>query len=146
MNISHSPLMNSPQPEQTQGQKARSLLKVLQETYPVFRDHLALAIGIDKLILEQKPDIERKTLRIALGIHTNSLRYLKTMEKALQRHDLAGNPIAEIPEDHRKHATELLRERFKKDAERRKAQREAEALERQRTAKLNQLVEKFGKK
>ena len=34
---------------------------------------------------------------------------------------------------------------FKKDAERRKAQREAEALEKQREEKLSQLVEKFGK-
>ncbi len=138
--------MNTPQAEQTPGQKARALLKALQETYPVFRDYSALAIGIDKLILAQQPDLERKTLRIALGMHTNSLRYLKTMEKAQHRHDLAGNVVADIPEEHRKHATEVLRERFKKDAERRKAQREAEALERQRTEKLNQLVQKFGKK
>ena len=124
----------------------RGLLKSLQATYAVFRDHAPLAIGIDKQLLARQPELDKKLLRIALGMHTNSLRYLKTMEKAQHRHDLAGNVVADIPEEHRKHATEVLRERFKKDAERRKAQREAEALERQRSEKLNQLVQKFGKK
>ena len=138
--------MNSPETDQTTGQKARALLKTLQETFPVFRDYSALAIGIDKLLLTQQPDLERKVLRLALGMHTNSARYLKTMEKARHRVDLAGNVVAEVPEEHRKHASEVIRERFKKDAERRKALREAEALEKQRAAKLSQLVEKFGKK
>ncbi len=138
--------MNPPETDQTTGQKARALLKTLQETFPVFRDYSALAIGIDKLLLTQQPDLERKVLRLALGMHTNSARYLKTMEKARHRVDLAGNVVAEVPEEHRKHASEVIRERFKKDAERRKALREAEALEKQRAAKLSQLVEKFGKK
>lgn len=138
--------MNSPETDQTTGQKARALLKTLQETFPVFRDYSALAIGIDKLLLTQQPDLERKVLRLALGMHTNSARYLKTMERARHRVDLAGNIVAEVPEEHRKHASEVIRERFKKDAERRKALREAEALEKQRAEKLSQLVEKFGKK
>ena len=138
--------MNPPETDQTTGQKARALLKTLQETFPVFRDYSALAIGVDKLLLTQQPDLERKVLRLALGMHTNSARYLKTMEKARHRVDLAGNVVAEVPEEHRKHASEVIRERFKKDAERRKALREAEALEKQRAAKLSQLVEKFGKK
>ena len=138
--------MNPPETDQTTGQKARALLKTLQETFPVFRDYSALAIGIDKLLLTQQPDLERKVLRLALGMHTNSARYLKTMEKARHRVDLAGNIVAEVPEEHRKHASEVIRERFKKDAERRKALREAEALEKQRAEKLSQLVEKFGKK
>ena len=145
--------MNSPETDQTTGQKARALLKTLQETFPVFRDYSALAIGVDKLLLTQQPDLERKVLRLALGMHTNSARYLKTMEKARHRVDLAGNIVAEVPDEHRKHASEVIRERFKKDAERRKALREAETLEKQRAAienqraeKLSQLVEKFGKK
>ncbi len=138
--------MNSPETDQTTGQKARALLKTLQETFPVFRDYSALAIGVDKLLLTQQPDLERKVLRLALGMHTNSARYLKTMEKARHRVDLAGNIVAEVPDEHRKHASEVIRERFKKDAERRKALREAEALEKQRAEKLSQLVEKFGKK
>lgn len=134
--------MNSPETDQTTGQKARALLKTLQETFPVFRDYSALAIGVDKLLLTQQPDLERKVLRLALGMHTNSARYLKTMEKARHRVDLAGNIVAEVPEEHRKHASEVIRERFKKDAERRKALREAEALEKQRAEKLSQLVDR----
>ena len=126
-------------------QEARALLKQLQETFAVFRDHLPLAIGIDKQILAKLADIDRKRLRIALGMHTNSLRYLKTMEKATHRLDIDGNVVAEVSEEHRKHASETLRERFKKEAERKKAQREAEAQERLHAQKLSQLVEKFGR-
>lgn len=129
----------------TPAQGARALLKTLQSSFPVFNDYAPLAIGIDKQLLARRPDIERKLLRIALGMHTNSLRYLKTMEKATHRLDLDGNVGDEVTEEHRKHASEILRERFKKEADRRKAQREAEAQKRQRAQKLSLLVEKFGK-
>lgn len=144
--------MNTPNDTVSPAQNARLLLKILQEKFTVFRDYAPLAIGIDKQVFARLPEVDRKTLRIALGMHTNSLRYLKTMEKATHRQDIDGNSGDEITEAHRKHATEVLRERFRKDAERRKAQREAEALaqqqanaERERLEKLSQLVEKFGK-
>jgi len=137
--------MNIPNVVDNPVQDARALLKTLQESFPVFRDFSPLAIGIDKQLLLRIPDLDRKILRIALGMHTNSLRYLKTMEKATHRLDLDGNSGDEVTDAHRSHAAEVLRERFRKDAERRKAQREAETLERQRSEKLNQLVEKFGK-
>jgi ProP effector len=144
--------MNTPNPSENPVQTARALLKTLQESFSVFRDYSPLAIGIDKQVLARLDSIDRKTLRIALGMHTHSLRYLKTMEKATHRLDLDGNPGDEVMAIHRSHATEVLRERFKKDAERRRAQREAEALEReaealerQRTEKLSALMEKFGK-
>lgn len=136
--------MNITSPADNPGQKARALLKTLQTDYSVFRDYSPLAIGIDKLLLARLPDLDRKTLRIALGMHTNSLRYLKTMEKATHRLDLEGISGDEVTPAHRSHAAEILRERFRKEAERRKAQREAEALEKQRAEKLNQLMEKFG--
>ena len=137
--------MNTLTPPTNPGQNARALLKTLQESYTVFRECSPLVIGIDKQLLERLPDVDRKTLRIALGMHTNSLRYLKTMEKATHRLDLDGNTGPEVVATHRSHATEVLRERFRKDAERRQAQREAEAQERQHSEKLRQLVEKFGK-
>ncbi len=124
---------------------ARQLLRQLQESYTVFAHHAPLAIGIDKQVIAKQPDIDRKLLRMALGMHTHSLRYLKTFEKAAQRLDLDGQAVAEINEEHRRHAAETLRERFRKEAERKKMAREAEAQERRRTEKLTQLVEKFGK-
>ena len=138
--------MTTPTPVASPGQEARSLLKSFQEKYPVFREFKPLAIGIDKQLLAQDAGLSRKTLRLALGMHTNSFRYLKSMESAKQRFNLDGSDAGEVPEEHRKHASEILRERFKKEVARRKAQKEAEAQERQRAEKLDQLMQKFGKK
>lgn len=137
--------MNTPDPTPSPVQNARALSKELQEKFAVFRDCMPLAIGIDKQLLARIPELDRKHLRIALGIHTNSLRYLKVMEKATLRFDLDGNAADEVTDVHRAHASKVIGERFKKDAERRKAQREAEVQARQRTEKLGQLVEKFGR-
>lgn len=138
--------MNTPIPAENPKQDSpRALLKILQDLFPVFRDCSPLAIGIDKQLLTRLPDLDRQSLRTALRMHTNSLRYLKTIEKATHRLDLDGNSADEVTEMHRGHATEVLRERFRKDAERRRMQREAEAIARQRTEKLSQLLDKFSK-
>ena len=130
---------------------AIALADVLEERVQV-RDHAPLAIGIDKQLLARQPELEKKTLRIALSMHTGSLRYLKTLEKASHRLDLDGQQTAELTDEHRQHAAEQLRERFRKEAERRKAERAAEAAREaeriqteKRAAKLNQLVEKFAR-
>ena len=147
--------MPSPTPADTPGQEARRLLKSLQGTHAVFKVIKPLAIGIDKQLLALDANINRKTLRLALGMHTNSFRYLKSMEKATQRFNLDGSPAGEVPEGHRKYASEILRERSKKEAERRQAEaatRKAEAeekaaqeAEKLRTEKLNRLVQKFAR-
>ena len=151
--------MNSPTPAPTPVQAARALLKELQRDYTAFRDCLPLAIGIDKQVLERQPELHRKTLRIALGQHTNSLRYLKAVEKATNRFALDGQPAEAITEEHRTRAATLLRERFKKEADQRKAARAAEnavratqeaervaqEAARLRADKLNQLAAKFSK-
>jgi ProP effector len=126
----------------------RSLLKQLQSEFPAFRDFLPLAIGIDKQILARMPELDRKTMRTALGIHTGSLRYLKAMEKAKVRYDLDGTAGAEVTDTHRAHAKEVLQERFKKEAERKKAEREAAAAEeaaRVRAEKLSLLTAKYAR-
>ena len=127
---------------------ARALLKQLQQAFPAFRDCLPLAIGIDKQLLARMPGLDRKTMRAALGIHTGSMRYLRAMEKAKLRYNLDGSPGAEVTDTHRQHAKEQLQERFKKEAERKKAEREAVAAEeanRQRQEKLNALAAKFSR-
>ncbi|MES2153485.1 MAG: ProQ/FINO family protein [Pseudomonadota bacterium] len=129
-------------------QSARSLLKQLQHQFPAFRDCLPLAIGIDKQLLARMPELDRKTMRAALGIHTGSLRYLRAMEKATVRHDLDGTPGAEVTDVHRTHAREVLQQRFKKEAERKKAERDAaqaEEANRLRQEKLLQLASKFSR-
>lgn len=133
--------MNSSSPIHT----GRSLLTELQKSFPVFREYRPLAIGIDKQLLARLPDLDRKILRIALGIHTHSQRYIKSMTTATTRFDLDGNATDALTDTHRTHALETLRERAKNEAQRRKAQREAEAAERLRVEKLGQLVAKFGR-
>lgn len=134
-------------------QTPRALLKQLQTQFPAFRDFLPLSIGIDKQILAQMPELNRKIMRTALGIHTGSLRYLKVMEKAKLRYDLDGTAGAEVTDTHRSHATQVLQERFKKEAERKKAERDAareaaaaEEAARVHAEKLNQLTAKFSRK
>ncbi|HZV67753.1 MAG TPA: ProQ/FinO family protein [Telluria sp.] len=129
-------------------QSARSLLKQFQHDFPAFRNCLPLAIGIDKQILARLPQLDRKTMRAALGIHTGSLRYLRAMEKATVRYDLDGAPGAEVTDTHRAHAKEVLQQRFKKEAERKKAERDAAQAEdanRLRQEKLQQLASKFSR-
>lgn len=128
---------------------ARTLLKQLQQQFPPFRDCLPLSIGIDKQIMAQIPGIDKKLMRTALGIHTGSQRYLRVMEKATQRYDLDGTAGAEVTDVHRKHAKEVLKERLKKEADRKKAERDAAAEEeaaRVRQDKLALLTAKFSKK
>lgn len=140
-------------PEQAQEAKspapsARALLKQLQQEFPAFRDCLPLAIGIDKQLLARMPGLDRKTMRAALGIHTGSMRYLRAMEKAKVRYDLDGAPGAEVTDTHRLHAKEQLQQRFKKEAERKKAERDAAAAEeanRKRQEKLQALASKFSR-
>jgi ProP effector len=54
-----------------------------------------------------------------------------------------------VTDTHRQHAKELLQERFKKEAERKKAERDAAAqaeADRKRQEKLQQLASKFAKR
>ena len=132
---------------------ARALLKDIQARHDVFRNFSPLAIGIDKQLLAQQPELNRKALRMALRNHTMSTRYLKEMQTGTVRFNLDGTAAGEVTEDARTHSAELLRERFKKQAELRKAEQEAARAEQEaaraeqrRQEKLSQLTEKFGRK
>ncbi len=119
----------------------------------MFRNFSPLAIGIDKQLIAQQPDLNRKALRLALRSHTMSTRYLKEMQIAGARLNLDGSPAGEITDEARTHSGDLLRERFRKQAEQRKAEQEsartaqeAARAEQRRLEKLSQLTEKFGRK
>lgn len=127
-------------------QAARALLKGLEARFAVFREVSPLAIGIDKQIIAAQPEVEKKYLRIALRNHTISTRYLKAMEKATVRRNLDGSEADAVNDEMRLHASTLLRERFKKNAEQKRALEEAAKAEKIRAEKLSQLTEKFGRK
>ncbi len=125
---------------------ARAVLKDLQARFPVFADFSPLAIGIDRQVLAQMPELSKKALRLAMRNHTQSTRYLKTMEKATVRLNLDGSNADEVTDENRSHASELLRERFKKQAEARKATEAAARAEERKQQKLQELADKFGRK
>ena len=125
---------------------ARVLLKDLQTRFDVFRNFSPLAIGIDKQVFAQLPEVSKKALRLAMRSHTISTRYLKEMEKGTVRLNLDGTPAGEVTDENRQHAAEQLRERLKKQAEQRKAAEAEAKAEQRRQEKLSQLAEKFGRK
>ena len=124
----------------------RALLKDLQARFDVFRNFSPLAIGIDKQVFAQMPEVSKKSLRLAMRSHTISTRYLKEMEKGTVRLNLDGTPAGEVTDENRQHASEQLRERFKKQAEQRKAAAAEAKAEERRQEKLTALAEKFGRK
>ena len=134
-------------------QKAKSrnaVLDALNEAFDVIRANKPLALGIHKEILARRPEIDPAGLRLAMRIHTQSTRYLKELLTAAVRFDLDGQPSGEVTDEHRKAADDTLKERFRKVAERKKAERKAQAdAERERQAqerrqeKLNQLAARF---
>lgn len=125
---------------------ARTLLKELQARFDVFRNFSPLAIGIDKQVLAQLPELNKKALRLAMRSHTISTRYLKAMEKGSVRLNLDGSEADAVTDENRQHAAELLRERFKKQVEQRKAAAAEALAEQRRQEKLQQLADKFGRK
>lgn len=106
-----------------------AVLATLGAAFQVFRDCLPLALGIHKAVREKLPEIDRQELRDALRTHTNSTRYLKALAQGDRRFDLDGKPSGTVTPEHQQQAKDILRERFKKMAERKKAEEQAQLLQ-----------------
>jgi len=134
---------------------AHTVLKILKEHFPVFRNSGPLAIGIDKQIVERLPDLNRRDLRAALGMHTKSTPYLKQITRVNDRFDLDGKVVSAVTDAQRLHAATILKDRASKNAEQRAAKleterqskREEEQAEaaRKQAEKLSQLLTKFSR-
>ena len=83
------------------------VLEQLAGLYPhlfgaVFRP---LQRGIFQDLLAAHPDaFEREALKVALGIHTRSTRYLQAVAAGEKRHDLQGQPVEAMAPEHVHHA------------------------------------------
>ncbi len=122
------------------------VLDQLSAAFPVFANAQPLAIGVHKAIKERLPEIDAAKLRLALRLHTASTRYLKALANSDTRFDLDGNPAGDITAEQKQQALDGLKERFRKVAERKRAeQQQKDELEKQakQQAKLQQLAEKF---
>lgn len=127
--------MSDPAPKAS---RRNELLDRLCAEFPVFRDYLPLAIGIHKTLMERFPDLDKGQVRTAMQFHTGTTRYLKAIVDGTPRFDLDGNASGTVTAEQHTQAVVTLRDRFKKVAERRKAEQEAQQQE-----KLQKLAEKF---
>ena len=89
------------------GPRVHPVLEQLAGLYPqlfgaVFRP---LKRGIFQDLLAAHPDVfERDALKVALGLHTRSTRYLQSVAAGDKRHDLSGQPVEDMAPEHVHHA------------------------------------------
>jgi sRNA-binding protein len=74
---------------------------------------LPLKRGIFQDLMAAHPDaFDKAELKLALGIHTRSSRYLQAVASGAPRHDLQGQPVEAMAPEHVHHAlTEVFRRR-----------------------------------
>lgn len=134
--------MTTPTPVPKASRPRNTVLESLGTAFPVIRDCKPLAIGVHKVIVERMPELNKVQLRTALKMHTASTRYLKALCSETTRVDLDGNVAGEITAEQRQAAGDALKERFRKAADRKRAEQQ----ENERQEKLLKLTEKFAKR
>lgn len=83
------------------------LLQKLAELYPHLfgAEFRPLKRGIFQDLQAAHPDLfEREALKVALGLHTRSTRYLQSVASGQPRHDLQGQPVEDMAPEHVHHA------------------------------------------
>lgn len=97
------------------------LLHKLFELYPRLfgARFLPLKIGVFQDLVAAHPDaLPAADLKVALGLHTRSTRYIEAVAAGLPRHDLQGKPVEPVAPEHVHHAIlELYRRRSGKSPE-----------------------------
>jgi ProP effector len=97
------------------------VLEKLFEFYPHLfgAAFLPLKLGVFQELLAAHPDqFERESLKLALGQHTRSTRYLQSVAAGNKRHDLQGVPGDELAPEHVFFAVvELFRRRQRRSRE-----------------------------
>lgn len=107
----------NPAPAATTPDAAPGVAKAPRTPHPVLEQlaglypHLFGAVfrplkrGIFQDLLAAHPDaFEREALKVALGIHTRSTRYLQAVAAGEKRHDLQGQPVEAMAPEHVHHA------------------------------------------
>ena len=79
------------------------VLEKLFELYPQLfgAEFLPLKLGIFQELLAKHPEqLERTSLKAALGVHTRSTAYLQSVAAGKPRHDLQGSPVEAVAPEH----------------------------------------------
>jgi len=103
------------QPQRTP-RKVNPVLERLFELYPQLfgARFVPLKLGVyEELIARHPDDFKAEDLKIAMGQHARSTRYLEAVAAGLARHDLDGNALDPVAPEHVHHAIlELHRRRM----------------------------------
>ena len=98
-----------------QARQVNPVLERLFELYPKLfgAQFLPLKLGVFKDLLAKHPDdFKSDELKVAMGLHARSMRYLECVAAGNQRHDLDGNPVEPVAPEHVHHAIlEVFRRR-----------------------------------
>ena len=98
------------QQQQQQPRQARRdnpVLARLFELYPALfgAQFLPLKLGVYKDLLALHPDeFKPEDLKVAMGLHARSMRYLEAVAAGYPRHGLDGNPVEPVATEHVHHA------------------------------------------
>jgi sRNA-binding protein len=110
-----NPQRNRPQGQPQRTREVHPVLQKLFEFYPkLFGAHfLPLKLGAFQDLLAAHPEAFKKDeLKVALGLHARSTRYLECVAAGHPRHDLQGEPVEPVAPEHVHHAImEVFRRR-----------------------------------
>ncbi|MBI2769198.1 MAG: prop effector [Burkholderiales bacterium] len=110
------PVIEAPQPEATKAtkpkrvppvQQAGPTLERLFKLYPKMfgARFLPLKLGVYQELLALHPDeFKKEDLKLALGVHARSTRYLEAVAAGHKRHNLNGEPVEDLAPEHIHHA------------------------------------------
>lgn len=108
----------TPAKPQSQARAPRAVHPVLQQLFDLYpkmfgAQFLPLKLGVFQDLLALHPELfKRDELKVALGLHARSTRYLESVAAGLQRHDLNGEPVEPVAPEHVHHAImEVFRRR-----------------------------------
>ncbi|MFD2300836.1 ProQ/FINO family protein [Paracidovorax citrulli] len=112
---------STPAPAQGGRRTPHPALEQLAQLYPHLfgAQFLPLKRGIFQDLQDAHPGVfERDALKVALGLHTRSTRYLQVVAEGRPRHDLGGQAVEAMAPEHVYHAlTEVYRRRKPRDGE-----------------------------
>ena len=104
-----------PGPQARAPREVNPVLEKLFELHPKLfgAQFLPLKLGIFQDLLARHPDAFKKDeLKLAMGQHARSTRYLESVAAGHQRHDLDGNAVEPVAPEHVHHAIlEIFRRR-----------------------------------
>lgn len=136
MTITQEPSIVAPAPRgQAAVRKAprpvHPLLHKLFELYPRLfgARFLPLKVGIfEELVAAHPQALPAAELKVALGLHTRSTRYIEAVASGLPRHDLQARPVEAVAPEHVHHAILELYKRRSGKAPQRARQHASEQL------------------